>query len=183
MASIELSRLERDCYNCMRCELYKSRTKTVFGEGPSPADILLIGEAPGKEEDLTGRPFVGKAGKILDDILEMTGLKRESLYITSVLKCRPPGNRKPLDHEIIACQVFINNQIRIIQPRIIVLMGNTAIKTFTGLEGVKKLHGSVRNIGTDKFFITYHPAAVIYSKEIKKELIADFKTVNELINC
>jgi uracil-DNA glycosylase len=155
----------------------------VPGEGPAKAKILFIGEAPGREEDLSGRPFVGRSGKFLTKLIESAGLKREKCFISSVIKHRPPKNRKPKRGEISVCFPYLESQIKIIKPRIIVLLGQTAFSAFFPKEKLKDLRGefvTLRQAQGDKkisrdFFITYHPAAGIRFVKMKKILEKDFK--------
>jgi uracil-DNA glycosylase len=162
---------------CMKCDLGAGRHKTVPGEGPCDAEILLVGEAPGAEEDLSGRPFVGRAGKVLDRALAQAVLDRSKIFITSIIKCRPPGNRKPKAWEIEECLPLLQAQIGAIKPRAIGLMGNVAAKAVLGLEGVTGLHGQVFQ---DRYVITYHPAAILRRRELQEDLVSDLKKLKEL---
>lgn len=159
---------------CTLCDLSLSRTKAVPGEGPSPAEIMLIGEAPGAEEDKTGRPFVGRAGRLLTKALAEAGIDRSEVFITSVVKCRPPKNRKPKKLEIDACHPYLQAQMELVNPRIVCLMGNVAASTVLGKQGVTSLHG---HIFQDRFLVTYHPAAVLRNMDLMKALVADFKKI------
>lgn len=136
---------------------------------------MLIGEAPGKEEDLTGRPFVGRAGRLLDEALEQAGLERSELFITSVIKCRPPQNRKPKRAEIVLCLPYLRLQMEILCPRIICLMGNTAAQAVLDRQGIKELRGQ---IWQDRFIVTYHPAAVLRNRNLMDEFVSDLKRLN-----
>ena len=162
---------------CMKCDLGAGRHKTVPGEGPCDAEIMLVGEAPGAEEDLSGRPFVGRAGKVLDRALAQAGLGRSKIFITSVIKCRPLGNRKPKAGEIDECLPILQAQIDAIKPEAIGLMGNVATKAILGLEGVTGLHGRVFQ---DRYVVTYHPAAVLRRRELQEDLVSDLKKLKEL---
>jgi uracil-DNA glycosylase len=144
----------------------------VPGSGPSKAEIMLVGEAPGREEDLKGLPFVGRAGRLLDEALNEAGLKREDVFITSVIKCRPPQNRKPNKKEIELCLPYLEDQMDAIRPRIICLMGNTAIQAVLGVVGVTVLRGRILS---DRFLVTYHPAAVLRNRNLMADFVSDLR--------
>ena len=176
--------------NCKKCNLWKTRNKPVIGDGSEDADIMFIGEAPGYNEDRQGRPFVGKAGGVLDQLLESVGLKRQDVYIANILKCRPPKNRNPFESEIITCTRYLNKQIEISQPKLIVSLGNFA-SSFTfkkfGLkyDKISSVHGKIFQINTifgDKKIIPmYHPAVATYNPNIKDILIKDFKSIQKVL--
>jgi uracil-DNA glycosylase len=147
----------------------------VPGSGPARAQIMLVGEAPGREEDLTGKPFVGRAGKLLDAALVQAGLKRANVFITSVIKCRPPQNRKPKKAEIDQCRPYLQAQIDILHPKIICLMGNTALLAILGRQGIKSLRGQIFQ---DRFLVTYHPAAVLRNRNLMNDFVSDLKRLN-----
>ncbi|MCK9565774.1 MAG: uracil-DNA glycosylase [Methanothrix sp.] len=149
------------------------------GSGPAPADIMLVGEAPGKEEDLTGMPFVGRAGRLLDAALVQAGLERSKVFITSVIKCRPPQNRKPKKAEIDQCRPYLQAQIDNLHPKIICLMGNTATQAVLGRQGVTILRGRILQ---DRFLVTYHPAAVLRNRNLMTDFVSDLKSLNSLEN-
>jgi len=171
-------KIEEDIKRCKKCNLWRSRKNPVVGEGSIESKILLVGEAPGYWEDINGRPFVGRAGKFLDELLEIAGLKREDIYITNVLKCRPPNNRDPLDEEIKACSPYLDKQIEIINPDIIVTVGNFATRYVLNKYGLKsepisRIHGRV--FKSEKTIITmYHPATAVYNPKMKQVLTNDF---------
>jgi DNA polymerase len=170
-----LGEIEQKIKNCKKCPLFMGAVLAVPGEGPANAKIMFIGEAPGREEDLSGRPFVGRSGKFLTKLIESAGLKREECFITSVIKHRPPQNRKPKKEEIFVCFSYLENQIKIIKPKIIVLLGQTAFSSFFSKEILKDFRGKfIKKDGRD-FFITYHPAAGIRFQKMKKILEKDFK--------
>jgi len=169
---------------CRKCPLWKKRKKPVPGEGDINADVMFIGEAPGYWEDVKGKPFVGSAGEILDEMLSKIGLSRNEVYIANILKCRPPENRDPSASEIEACVPYLDQQIRIIKPKIIVTLGRHStsyILSKCGLEatGITKLHGrkyEVELLGFKILLIpTYHPAAVLYNPEYRSALERDFQ--------
>ncbi len=176
--------------NCRKCELWKTRKKPVFGEGFIDTDILFVGEAPGYNEDLQGRPFVGKAGKILDELLESIGLHRTDIYIANILKCRPPANRNPLKTEIDTCTKHLDKQIGLIQPKIMVPMGNFACSYIFEKFGLKydkisNVHGKLFQtntiFGSVKIIPMYHPAVATYNPNTKSTLLADFKMIKKTI--
>ncbi len=159
---------------CRTCSLFNTRTNAVPGDGSSVLKAMLVGEAPGRSEDQLGTPFVGKAGKILDNILRTTGINRSQLYITNIVKCRPPHNRKPKSIEVMACRMYLNREIAVLKPRIIGLMGRTAYSTLIGGNGFSSSRGQILEINGQSYFITFHPAAAIYNKTIKESLRIDF---------
>jgi DNA polymerase len=185
-----LKHLNNKISNCRKCNLYKTRTNTVPGDGNPNTDILFIGEAPGRNEDLKGKPFVGKAGQVLDKLLESIGLDREDIFIANILKCRPPDNRNPLIGEIKLCTAFLDKQIQIIQPKVIVPMGNFASSYILDKYGLKKdsismIHGKKFDVKTlsGKMAIIpiFHPAVVTYDKNKMVEMLEDFKKISEYI--
>lgn len=164
---------------CRSCRLSKSRTKAVPGEG-SKAGIMLVGEAPGKDEDASGRPFVGRAGKVLDRLLKGIGLSRRQVFITSVIKCRPPKNRVPTAEEIYQCHPYLEEQIAAINPKIICPLGGVALKVLLGETSVEKARGRIIRFGGRVFIPMYHPAAVLYGK--KKQLLEkDFQVLKRAL--
>ena len=167
---------------CTWCRLHTTRTVAVPGEGPATAAVLLIGEAPGKDEDLSGRPFVGRAGRILERALEAAGLPRGSVFITNVVKCRPPGNRKPRSNEVETCRPHLLAEIREVQPQIIVTLGSTALRGLMGpgLDLKEARHQSL-HLGTLPVRATYHPAAVLYNRSLEKALRRDLRKVARAI--
>ncbi len=173
---------------CKKCELYKTRNKPVVGEGSLDSNILFIGEAPGRNEDNSGKPFVGKAGKIFDELLRSIGLQRNDVYITNILKCRPQNNRNPLNAEMEACTRYLTNQIEIIKPKIIVTQGNFAtafiFKKFSlKYDKISKIHSKVFEInsshGIIKIIPLYHPAVAAYNPNTKTTLLKDFNVIKE----
>lgn len=168
--------------NCQACALCETRTNIVFGDGDPHARVLIVGEAPGKNEDLQGKPFVGAAGKFLDELLEEAGLKREGVFIANVLKCRPPSNRNPQADEIEACAPFLREQTQSIDPWIIVTMGNFATQFIlrTGT-GITRLRGTVQQAGRFVVLPVFHPAAAIYDRSKRDVLLEDFRQVGALV--
>jgi DNA polymerase len=176
---MDLKRVKSEISACQKCSLSKARKKAVPGEGPEAARIMLIGEAPGAREDLTGRPFVGSCGRLLDQALEKAGLNRSEVFITSVVKCRPPENRQPKRSEVMACIPHLKEQIEAIDPDVICLMGNVASKALLGRTGVTKIHGEVFD---DRFLVTFHPAAVLRNRRLEEQFISDLKKLARLKN-
>lgn len=167
---------------CRRCALCEGRTNVVPGFGNSEARVMLIGEAPGKNEDLQGRPFVGAAGHYLTDLLALAGLTREDVFIANVLKCRPPSNRDPHPDEIVTCTPFLRDQVRAIGPEFLVTMGNFSTKFILKTErGITRLHGQVAMAGRFKVFPVFHPAAALYDQTKQVAIEADFRHLGELL--
>lgn len=173
----ELSQLHQQISRCRMCPLAQSRNLTVPGSGPQPSRLLLVGEAPGREEDRKGLPFVGRAGKILDEALGLAGLAREEVFITSVIKCRPPQNRKPLASEVKLCLPYLLRQIEILGPRVVCLMGNTAASALLGRQGILSLRG---RLWQDRFLVTYHPAAVLRNRNLMNEFVSDLRLAGDM---
>jgi DNA polymerase len=171
-----------DVLICPRCDLALSRTNVVVGDGPAEAKVMLIGEAPGKNEDRQGKPFVGSAGKILDSLLEKGDVDRGKVYITNVVKCRPPGNRPPKADEIEACSVYLKKQHEVIAPEIVVLLGKTAAEAYLARKvSMGEEHGKPFEHAGRTVVITYHPASVIYNRKLWDAIEGDFKSVSKLI--
>jgi DNA polymerase len=168
--------------DCHRCPLGDTRTTLVFGVGNPQARVLFIGEAPGRNEDLKGEPFVGAAGQLLNELLAEAGLAREDVYIANVLKCRPPGNRDPEVVEIDTCTPFLREQVRVIAPDVLVTLGNFATKFVLKTDvGITRLHGKVQAAGRFKVLPIYHPAAAMYDRTKRDDLFADFALLRELL--
>lgn len=175
-------RMAREC----SCELRHQATQAVPGDGSAEADIMFVGEAPGKNEDLQGKPFVGAAGKFLSEMLAAINLKREDIYITNVVKYRPPNNRDPLPEEIAACMPWLHEQIGIIRPKIIVTLGRHAMEHFIPGQKISEVHGTTfrrdfPDIGTQVFYSLYHPAAALYNGGMRETLMKDFKRIPHVI--
>ncbi len=186
----EIKQIEQDVTNCRRCGLWKTRNNPVAGEGAVTAKVMFIGEAPGYNEDMQGRPFVGKAGKILDELLHSVGFERKEIYIANILKCRPPKNRDPLGDEIKACTSYLDKQIMAIEPKVIVTLGNFASsyvleKFGFQAEKIGKIHGKIfhiKNLLFDARIIPlYHPAAAVYNPNMKDVLMKDFKSITKAL--
>lgn len=166
---------------CKACGLHYSRARTVPGEGPADAQILFIGEGPGFHEDQQGRPFVGAAGKFLEELLAMIGLTREEVYITNVVKCRPPGNRDPRQDEIDACQSYLDRQIALIQPKIIVTLGRFSMARYFPNAKISQIHGQVRKIDRVLYYPMYHPAAALHQASLRPRVEEDMAKIPDLI--
>lgn len=175
---------------CKKCSLYRNRKNPVPGEGSLNPKIMFVGEAPGAREDETGRPFVGSAGQLLTKLLEGIGIKREDVYITNVVKCRPPNNRDPTDDEISQCLPYLEKQLALIRPKLIVTLGRHAAKTIMGLSKLKfrsmtREHGNSYKIKINSFksrlIPTYHPAAALYNPGLKQLLVNDFQIIKKYL--
>ena len=179
--------LYQEARGCNRCPLHEGRTKVVFGAGNADADLMFVGEAPGQQEDLQGLPFVGRAGKLLDQLLGEVGLERADVFITNVLKSRPPGNRDPQLDEIDACKPYLHKQVELIEPRVIGTLGNFATKLLTGSRtGITKVRGTVQvhEIAGRTVFLMplLHPAAALRTPSLVDTLREDFAKLPELIS-
>ncbi|MCQ8903990.1 MAG: uracil-DNA glycosylase [Methanothrix sp.] len=170
MCSNDLRELASEIRRCERCGLSQTRRNAVPGDGPENARIMMIGEAPGAAEDLAGRPFVGRAGALLDRALDLAGLDRGEIFITNIVKCRPPGNRRPTEEEIRACMPYLRKQIEIIRPSAICLLGNVPAKAILGVQGVTSLRGRIFD---DLYLITFHPAAVLRNMSRMELFVSD----------
>jgi DNA polymerase len=178
--------LFKEVQGCTRCPLYETRTKAVFGSGNADADLMFVGEAPGAEEDRQGLPFVGRAGQLLNQMLEEIGLSREDVFIANVLKSRPPNNRDPQPLEIEACKPYLFEQVRLIEPRVLCTLGNFATKLLSGSPtGITRVRGTpqVHEFGgrTVHLLPLFHPAAALRTPSVKEQLRADFATIPELL--
>ena len=177
----KLESIAENVRECQKCELCETRIKAVPGKGNFDADVIFVGEAPGRNEDIHGEPFVGAAGKRLDMILEDTGIDRKDVYITNIVKCRPPKNRVPSKKEEESCNDFIKQEIEIINPKIICVMGNTAYGTLLDGKEITKNHGKILEKDGRKFFVTFHPAATIYNQKLVEELKEDFRKLAKFL--
>lgn len=180
--SLSLDEIQSRVEGCRACSLCEGRTNTVFGEGDPHARVLIIGEAPGKNEDLQGRPFVGAAGRFLDELLDAAGLKRKEVFIANVLKCRPPSNRNPKADEIEACAPFLREQTQAIDPYVIVTLGNFATQFILRTQtGITHLRGTVNQTGRFIVMPVFHPAAAIYDRSKRDVLLADFERIGLIV--
>ena len=170
--------LEADANQCRKCKLCQNRTNVVFGTGNKQADLMFIGEGPGADEDKQGVPFVGKAGKLMNMAFEAIGLKREEVYIANIVKCRPPGNRNPEDDEATACLNYLRNQVILVKPKIVVLLGSVALKNILGKEyGITASRGKWVEKRGIWYMPTWHPAALLRDENKKIDFIMDLKEV------
>lgn len=175
-APTSLKDLYESIKDCQRCQLAQARTNLVFGNGREDAEIMFIGEAPGRDEDLEGKPFVGRAGQLLTRIIESIGLRREDVYIGNILKCRPPGNRDPLPAEIQVCEPYLYQQIDIIKPKIICALGRIAAQTLLKTTAsLSELRGRAHPCRGIKLIVTYHPAALLRNPGFKRQTWEDVK--------
>jgi DNA polymerase len=166
---------------CTRCELHRTRTKSVPGEGPADARVMLIGEAPGWNEDQQGRPFVGAAGKFLEELLAKAGMTRGEVFITNVVKSRPPGNRDPLPDEIAACAPYLERQIDIIDPDVIVTLGRFSMARWFPGERISRIHGQPKRAGRRLIVPMYHPAAALHQQSLRATIEEDFSKLPRIL--
>ena len=170
--------LEETAKECKKCKLCQNRNNVVFGTGNRQASLMFIGEGPGADEDLQGTPFVGKAGKLMNMAFEAIGLKREEVYIANIVKCRPPGNRNPEDDEAVACLNYLRNQVILVKPKIVVLLGSVALKNILGKEyGITASRGKWVEKRGIWYMPTWHPAALLRDENKKIDFIMDLKEV------
>jgi uracil-DNA glycosylase family 4 len=176
----------REASVCTKCPLSEGRTNVVFGNGNADADLMFVGEAPGAEEDRQGVPFVGRAGKLLDELLSGIGMRREDVFVANVLKCRPPGNRDPQPEEIETCRPYLERQVELIEPRVIATLGNFATKLLSGNPtGITKVRGTpqIRELGGRTVFLLplFHPAAALRTPALAETLRQDMETIPDLL--
>ena len=181
-----LETVRQKVIECTKCDLCKTRTNSVPGKGNFQSDVIFVGEAPGRNEDKNGEPFVGIAGKKLSAALEDAGISRDDVYITNVVKCRPPNNRVPNTNERETCQEYLKKEISIIKPKIICVLGNTAFNSVLGGSEITKFRGKIVRKDNQLYFLTIHPAATIYNQEListlKKDIVKLFDLIRELKN-
>lgn len=177
----ELTQLNDQIRVCQKCDLAKGRTNAVPGEGPENAEIMFIGEAPGFHEDRQGRPFVGAAGKLLDELLATIEIKREQVYIGNVIKCRPPQNRDPQPEELAACKPYIDKQLDLIKPKVVITISRFAMARWFPDKKISEIHGKPKKFGDLVVLPMYHPAAALHQPSLKKVLEEDFKRVPQIL--
>lgn len=178
MSSCTLSELNKECTSCVACRLSQTRTNLVFGVGNERAEVMLIGEGPGEQEDIRGVPFVGRAGKLLDDMLAMIDLDRTKVYIANVVKCRPPKNRDPEEDEKAACRHWLDEQIKLVDPRIIVCLGRIAATAMIDDEfRITRDHGKWFDIDGRRVTAIYHPSALLRDLNKRPETFADLRSI------
>ena len=182
----KLQGIKKKVTECTKCELSKTRNNSVPGKGNYKADVIFVGEAPGKNEDMKGEPFIGIAGKRLSKALESAGITRDQVYITNIVKCRPPKNRIPTTTERDTCQNYLKKEIEIIKPKIICVLGNTAFNSLLDGKEIIKFRGKIVRKNNQLYFLTVHPAATIYNQKLinvlKKDIKKLFKLIRELKN-
>lgn len=166
-----------ECKGCTRCKLRKTATQVVPGAGSSKAEIMFIGEAPGKQEDIQGLPFVGSSGKFLNEMLSSIGLNREDVYIANMIKCRPPENRDPQPEELLACSDWLTEQLKYINPRVVVTLGRFGMARFFGDKKISQIHGKVKFEGDKAYIPLYHPAVALYNGSMRPVLMHDFQVI------
>ncbi len=171
----KIEKLNKEIGNCKKCSLWRTRKNAVPGEGPKNAKIMVIGQAPGAEEDKAGRPFIGRAGKLLTELLKIAQIERKKVFITSPIKCFPPKNRKPAPKEIKACLPYLKKQIEIINPQKFILLGEVAFSVFFPEKKLKDFRGKLVKKDGKEYFITYHPAAGVRFQKNKRILERDFR--------
>jgi uracil-DNA glycosylase family 4 len=186
VAAAELNAYAAEIADCTRCRLSEGRTQVVFGNGDPTADLMFVGEAPGFHEDKQGFPFVGQAGKLLDQLLGGIGLSRDRVFVANVLKCRPPGNRDPMPDEIEACESHLFRQVEFIEPKVVATLGNFSTKLLSGKPlGITRVHGQVQQVTLGGrsvlLYPLYHPAAALYTPSMLEVLKEDFARIPELL--
>jgi DNA polymerase len=184
--SEQLKNLHQKWFAQCECELKATATRAVPGDGSAEAEIVFIGEAPGKKEDELGRPFVGAAGKFLEEMLATINLKREDIYITNIVKYRPPNNRDPLPEEKSACRAWLMEELNLISPKLIIFLGRHAMNNFFPTEQIGKAHGKLlikkfKDVPTKYFYALYHPAAALYNGSMREVLMSDFKKIPRVL--
>jgi uracil-DNA glycosylase family 4 len=179
--SLTLEEIAAQVRACTRCELYRSRTQGVPGDGNPDAEIMFIGEAPGWHEDKQGLPFVGAAGQFLNEMLESIGLARSEVFVTNIVKSRPPGNRDPLPDEIAACSIYLDAQIAVIKPKVIVTLGRFSMSRWFPGERISRIHGQARKFGSFVVVPMYHPAAALHQASLRATVEADMLKLPRII--
>jgi uracil-DNA glycosylase len=177
-----LAQIASEVSVCTSCVLHKTRNKSVPGEGPADSEIMLIGEGPGFNENEQGRPFVGAAGKFLEELLSQAGLKRTDVWIGNVVKCRPPGNRDPMPDELAACNLYLERQIAAIDPKIIITLGRFSMGKFMPGVKITQVHGQMRKVGSRFVIAMFHPAAALHQAALKPAILADFGKLLQLLD-
>jgi DNA polymerase len=182
MACEELRTLEARCAGCRKCPLGETRTKLVFGVGTAPSELMLVGEGPGEQEDLQGEPFVGPAGRLLDDMLEMIGLDRSRIYIANTVKCRPPHNRDPQEEEMAACRPWLDEQIALVRPKFIVCLGRIAAGELIRKDfRITREHGQWFERDGIRYMAIYHPSALLRDVAKRPETFADLRELRRVL--
>lgn len=180
---MSIEEIAAEIKDCKRCSLWETRNRAVPGRGDVHAEIMMIGEAPGKKEDELGMPFTGAAGRILDEMLAQADLKRDEIFITSVIKCRPPKNRNPKAEELLACGTHLKKQVSSIKPKIICILGNVALHMLIEPNlPIGSVRGRILKKEQQRYYPVYHPAAVLYNRNLEEVLRKDFETLPKLVN-
>jgi DNA polymerase len=177
-----LSELHKEIRHCQKCELARYRNQAVPGEGAEDTDIMFIGEAPGWHEDQSGRPFVGPAGKFLEELLSLINLNRQQVYIANVIKCRPQENRDPLPQEMLTCRPWLERQIELIRPQIIVTLGRYSMALFFPQKSIGKIHGTAEKHDGIIYYAMYHPAAALHQQSLRETIKRDMLRIPQLID-
>jgi len=172
--------IKYDVINCKLCKLCKGRSNAVPGQGSIDTKIIFVGEAPGRNEDKAGLPFVGYAGKILEEALKKAGFQRKDVYITNAVKCRPPNNRVPEPDEISKCIEYLKKEIQMISPSIVCILGATALQSLLNLKGLQRYHGKTIIYDGIKYFITFHPAATIYNSQLRDTFFSEINSIMKM---
>jgi uracil-DNA glycosylase family 4 len=176
-----LAKVAAEVLVCTKCRLSQTRTHAVPGEGPDDARVFFIGEGPGASEDRKGRPFVGPSGRYLEELLESINMRREDAYITNVVKCRPPENRDPQPDEIMACRNYLDRQLALIKPDVIVTLGRHSMERFFPGQSITRIHGQARRVGDVFYLPLFHPAAALRRPDWREAMAQDFKRIPELL--
>ena len=177
-----LNAIREEILQCQKCPLAKGRKNAVPGEGPSSVDVMFIGEGPGYHENQQGKPFVGQAGMFLDELLASADLKREEVFITNVVKCRPPDNRDPMPEELAACAHYLDEQIELLDPKVIVTLGRFSMAKFIENGKISQIHGKAHQVGKRLIVTMYHPAAALHQPALKPALLEDFTKLRLLLS-
>ncbi|MGI9254759.1 MAG: uracil-DNA glycosylase family protein [Thermomicrobiales bacterium] len=181
LKAVKLAQIANEVRVCTKCELCRTRMQAVPGEGPASARVLLIGEGPGWHEDQQGKPFVGASGKFLSELLESAGLRREDVFITNVVKCRPPSNRDPMPDEIAACSEYLDRQIAALDPEIVVTLGRFSMARWFPGERISRIHGQVKREGRRVIVPMYHPAAALHQGALRATIKEDFEKLPKIL--
>lgn len=177
-----LREIHEEIRGCTQCPLHTGRTNAVPGAGPVDAEVMFIGEGPGFHEDQQGLPFVGASGQFLDELLANAGIDRESVYISNVVKCRPPGNRDPKPEEVEACKPYLDRQIELINPKVIVTLGRHSMARAFPNDKISRVHGQPRQVGEQVYFPMYHPAAALHQPSLRQTVEADFNRLRMMLD-
>jgi uracil-DNA glycosylase family 4 len=181
-AAERMDAIRQKIKTCQECSLHQGRKHAVPGEGPINAQVMCIGEGPGFHENEQGKPFVGQAGKFLDELLASSGLKREDVFITNVVKCRPPSNRDPEPQELAACGMYLDEQIELINPKVIVTLGRFSMARFIDGGRISQIHGETHEVEGRTVITMYHPAAALHQPALRGALLSDFAHLNVILN-